>query len=55
MLVCENSQEAQNILRFEHEAYSREGAKEMARIEAITREYNDMRRKAAITEAKLTR
>lgn len=48
-------QEALKLLKSEKEAYSRERATEIARIEAITREYDDLRRRAAVTEAELSR
>lgn len=42
------------MLRSEKESYMRERAAEAARVETISGEYDDMRRRAAVTEAGLS-
>lgn len=48
-------QEALKTLRSECEAFLREHASTIGRMEAVSREYDDMRRRAAAMEAELGR
>lgn len=54
-LLFAASQEALHLLRSEKEAYAQERTAGVARIEAITKEYDNFRRQAALTEAELSR